>query len=103
MEGEASTERCEKCLAPRPNQCGEAPEQVRAACGEKQAQGATYRGLLDMSDEVLLYILDLLDPLSLLCVGGVCTALYRVSATDSLWAKHCQVGDFVPISSHCNG
>lgn len=68
---------------------------MRAAGGDKRVQSATYRGLLDLSDEVLLHILDLLDPLSLLSVGGVCTALYRVSATDSLWAKHCQVGDYV--------
>ncbi|KAM5165479.1 uncharacterized protein ACMZJ9_007916 [Mantella aurantiaca] len=88
MEGDGSTERnglwFADLLAPRPNQCWE-------PAGMSGVEGATSRGLLDLSDEILLHILDLLDPFSLLCAGGVCATLYRVSATDSLWAKHCQV------------
>ncbi|KAM9316656.1 uncharacterized protein PAF06_007714 [Gastrophryne carolinensis] len=77
-------------LAAQPNPYWETPEQV-AGDGEGSTESAPCRGLLDMSDEVLLLILDLLDPFTLLSVAGTCSALYRVTATDSLWAKHCQV------------
>ncbi|KAM8952960.1 uncharacterized protein RCH25_043716 [Pelodytes ibericus] len=51
----------------------------------------TYRGILDLSDEVLLLLLDFLDPYSLIRVGATCTTLYRISNTDSLWDKHCKI------------
>ncbi|XP_018418995.1 PREDICTED: uncharacterized protein LOC108792666 [Nanorana parkeri] len=95
MEGDGSIARYHRgfasLLAPRSDQYWDPPEQVRAVDDEDGVEGATCRVLLDMSDELLLMILNLLDPFSLLCAGGVCTALYRVSSTDSLWAKHCQV------------
>ncbi|KAM4043715.1 uncharacterized protein ACNLHF_013980 [Anomaloglossus baeobatrachus] len=47
--------------------------------------------LLDLCDELLLMILELLDPFSLIHVSGVCGTLYRVSSTDSLWAQRCKI------------
>ncbi|XP_075125623.1 uncharacterized protein LOC142198488 [Leptodactylus fuscus] len=67
------------------------PQYYGAVGGENRVTSAHYRQLLDLSDELLLLILDLLDPLSLISVSGVCSTLYRVSNTDSLWAKHCRV------------
>ncbi|XP_069830298.1 uncharacterized protein [Dendropsophus ebraccatus] len=77
-------------MAQQPDQkCWEAMEQNGEMDGE---DGVTLcRSLLDMSDEILLLILDLLDPFSLLRISTVCSTLYRVSSTDSLWAKHCMV------------
>ncbi|KAL7888473.1 hypothetical protein AOLI_G00034470 [Acnodon oligacanthus] len=47
-------------------------------------------GLLYLSDEVLLGILELLDPVSLLRLGRTCWALFRVCSCDSLWVRHFQ-------------
>ncbi|XP_053568135.1 uncharacterized protein LOC128657752 [Bombina bombina] len=47
--------------------------------------------LLGLSDEVLMLVLELLDPIALLMAGGTCTKLYGICSTDSLWAKHCRV------------
>ncbi|KAK6489473.1 hypothetical protein HHUSO_G6272 [Huso huso] len=48
------------------------------------------RGMLDLSDEVLVLILRLLDPISLLNTGRTCRALFRVCSCSSLWTRHCQ-------------
>ncbi|KAJ3606431.1 hypothetical protein NHX12_025952 [Muraenolepis orangiensis] len=47
-------------------------------------------GLLDLSDEVLLLILNQLDPTSLLRVGATCRTLFRVCSCSSLWTIHFQ-------------
>ncbi|XP_056419271.1 uncharacterized protein LOC130360727 isoform X2 [Hyla sarda] len=96
MEGESRAERDhtwpDKCTAPRPDdKWREAPEHDGALDRQDGMTSAPCRLLLDMSDEVLLLILDLLDPFSLLRVSAVCSTLYRISSTDSLWAKHCMV------------
>ncbi|XP_072266309.1 uncharacterized protein [Pyxicephalus adspersus] len=73
-------------LAPRPSHTWEPPQQAPQVNRER----ATCRGLVDMSDELLLHILNFLDAFTLLRAGVVCRTLYRISSTDSLWAKHCQ-------------
>ncbi|XP_040286018.1 uncharacterized protein LOC120999211 [Bufo bufo] len=89
MEGQRCAGRFDTWLAsfmaPRPED-----EQYWEAEGADGRTSAPCRRLLHMCDEILLQILDLLDPFSLLRVGGVCSTLYRVSSTDSLWAKHCR-------------
>ncbi|XP_017547955.2 uncharacterized protein si:dkeyp-114g9.1 [Pygocentrus nattereri] len=47
-------------------------------------------GLLYLSDEVLLVILELLDPVSLLRLGSTCSALFRICSCGSLWVRHFQ-------------
>ncbi|KAL4649126.1 hypothetical protein GN956_G7063 [Arapaima gigas] len=47
--------------------------------------------LLDFSEEVLLVILEWLDPFSLLKAGSTCLTLYRLSSCDSMWRHHFEV------------
>ncbi|XP_075720389.1 uncharacterized protein LOC142761087 [Rhinoderma darwinii] len=96
MEGEISAQWYNtwpaNFVAPRPDdERWEAPEKYGLVNGEDGMTSAPCRRMLDMSDEILLLILDLLDPFSLLSMSGVCFTLYRVSSTESLWAKHCRV------------
>uniref|UniRef100_A0A8C5QH30 F-box domain-containing protein n=1 Tax=Leptobrachium leishanense TaxID=445787 RepID=A0A8C5QH30_9ANUR len=67
-------------------QCEKA--RARSCSGEKSTPP---RGLLHLSDELLLMLMDYLDPYSLLNVGVTCHVMYRICLTDSLWAKHCAV------------
>ncbi|KAM4772408.1 uncharacterized protein WCC33_004113 [Rhinophrynus dorsalis] len=94
MAGDVSVELFNMWLgaykAPQAEQHWDKPEYSRKANWEDDLESAPYRTLLDLSDEVLMLILELLDPFSLLRVGGTCATLYRVSSTDSLWAKHCR-------------
>ncbi|XP_071997797.1 uncharacterized protein [Engystomops pustulosus] len=89
MEGEASAGQYQEIPASLMAPLAEA--QYWEEEGENGITSAPCRRLLDMCDEILLLILDLLDPFSLLSVSRVCSTLYRVSNTDSLWAKHCRV------------
>ncbi|XP_075056752.1 uncharacterized protein LOC142142848 [Mixophyes fleayi] len=95
MEGDGNVELYNmwitSLMAPLPDQVSVPPQQPWEVDGEDGIRSAPYRGLPDMCDEILLLILDLLDPFTLLRASGVCTTLYRVSCTDSLWAKHCRV------------
>jgi hypothetical protein len=45
------------------------------------------RNLLELSDDVLLTILDFLNSSDLLSLTEVCTRLYRVATDESLWRK----------------
>ncbi|XP_066563765.1 uncharacterized protein LOC136751998 isoform X2 [Amia ocellicauda] len=47
----------------------------------------SHTGLLHLSDEVLVLILRLLDPVSLLRVGSTCRTLFRVCSCCSLWSR----------------
>ncbi|XP_066435473.1 uncharacterized protein [Eleutherodactylus coqui] len=66
-------------------------EQSSEVNGEEGMVSTPCRQMLDLSDEVLLLILDHLGPFWLLRASAVCTTLYRVGGTDSLWAKHCMI------------
>lgn len=48
-------------------------------------------GLLYLSDEVLIVILNHLEPVSLLRLGSTCCRLFRVCSCDSLWTRHFRV------------
>ncbi|KAM4694284.1 uncharacterized protein O3C94_004735 [Discoglossus pictus] len=65
------------------------PDWEKQVNNEKDLSSESTCWLLILSDEVLLLVLELLDPFSLLSVGTACTDLYRVSNTGSLWGKHC--------------
>ncbi|KAL2082360.1 hypothetical protein ACEWY4_022178 [Coilia grayii] len=53
--------------------------------------------LLHLCDEVLMLILQELDPVSLLRIGTTCRLLFRVSSCNSLWRKHYQASFGVPF------
>ncbi|XP_051500913.1 uncharacterized protein LOC127409978 [Myxocyprinus asiaticus] len=55
-------------------------------------------GLLHLSDEVLLFILRNLDPMSLLRLGSTCSLLFRVCSCNSLWTQHFQDSFGVSLS-----
>ncbi|XP_029452292.1 uncharacterized protein LOC115088294 isoform X2 [Rhinatrema bivittatum] len=57
--------------------------------------------LLQLSDEVLLLVLRLLDPVSLGRAGGACRALHRISSTGSLWRAHCRAFFGLDIKTSC--
>lgn len=48
-------------------------------------------GLLYLSDEVLIVILNHLEPVSLLRLGSTCCRLFRVCSCDTLWTRHFRV------------
>ncbi|KAK0156462.1 hypothetical protein N1851_000230 [Merluccius polli] len=56
-------------------------------------------GLLHLSDEVLLLVLQHLDPTSLLRLGATCRTLFRVGSCNSLWTKHFEGSFEVPLAA----
>ncbi|XP_018097958.1 uncharacterized protein LOC108705579 isoform X1 [Xenopus laevis] len=95
MESEVSAELYKMWLGtyavPQAGHCWEYTDDSWNPDGEMCSDRAPCCRLLDMSDEVLLMVLELLDPFSLLKLGGACRTLYRISNTDSLWARHCRL------------
>ncbi|XP_062857557.1 uncharacterized protein si:dkeyp-114g9.1 [Trichomycterus rosablanca] len=51
---------------------------------------ATAPGLLSLSDEVLMVILEHLEPVSLLRLGSTCSTMFRVCSCHLLWTQHFQ-------------
>ncbi|KAM4632878.1 uncharacterized protein ACJ7VT_013874 [Polymixia lowei] len=62
-------------------------------------RGGFDTGILDLSDEVLILILCLLDPTSLLRVGATCRTLFRICSCNSLWTHHFQASFGVPFTT----
>ncbi|XP_053316262.1 uncharacterized protein LOC128483967 [Spea bombifrons] len=93
MEGDGSAERYDMWLSgfmdPRTTERWEPPECEKTLDG-KEMTSAPSRCILEMSDEVLLLLMEFLDPFSLLRAGAACSTLYRICSTDSLWAAHCR-------------
>ncbi|XP_046878188.1 uncharacterized protein si:dkeyp-114g9.1 [Hypomesus transpacificus] len=53
--------------------------------------GGSGIGMMNLSEEIFIFILRKLDPTSLLRVGSTCRTLFRVCSCNSLWKKHFQV------------
>ncbi|XP_036405154.1 uncharacterized protein si:dkeyp-114g9.1 [Megalops cyprinoides] len=64
---------------------------AKNSCGNK--------GLLHLSDEVLVLIFQRLDPFSLLRVGSTCWTLFRICSCNSLWTRHFQASFGVPFTA----
>ncbi|XP_077145647.1 uncharacterized protein LOC143807696 [Ranitomeya variabilis] len=107
MQGESTAQQCNmrpaSCTAPHPgDEWWRAPPKPY---WEEAAGNTSAPCLLDMCDEILLLILGFLDPFSLFSVSGVCSTLYRVSSTHSLWAKCSMIAfscDFRAGCADCN-
>ncbi|KAJ8396230.1 hypothetical protein AAFF_G00020970 [Aldrovandia affinis] len=71
---------------------GEASAPIPKCSGEN-------RGLLHLSDEVLILIFKRLDAFSLLRAGSTCSTLFRVCSCNSLWTRHFQASFGVPFTT----
>ena len=63
----------------------ESPEDCSAAASTSKKPRIKHREMLDLSDDVLLFIFRRLNSSDLLNLSEVCRRLHRVSSDESLW------------------
>ena len=65
------------------------PLDVKPAGNAYTAQRKLENPLQNLPDEVVISILELLDPPTLLSLGQVCKAFFAFSRVDDLWKASC--------------